>query len=162
MKMEKLEYGSVLQTLPLSLIYSFPSISQDGQLQPYRTGWLRLSETVIVSDSYFGSDSKRINIRTNALYTSNLSGEYGIHKRLTLFFNVPMFIRTTISMLCLTIRLPFPLMEFSPTIGNLLYWVLMFSISLTVSYQSVLLAILLWQAGIPLPHPRCALGFSAY
>lgn len=69
-----------------------------AQVQVQGKGWLRLSESITSSDSYFGSgpNSEKVIIRTNSYYITALSSEYGINNRLTIFGSLP-FVRVVVN-----------------------------------------------------------------
>ncbi len=83
------------------ILICIPLISTycQGVIQKRGYGWVQLSQYITRSDSYFDSDSERISIRTNALYMTTLSGEYGITDRLTAIIAFPFFARSTVNQL---------------------------------------------------------------
>jgi hypothetical protein len=76
---------------------SSPLDAQDVQLPPTGAGWLRLGQQVIGSNAFFDSNEDIVPIRTNMLYTSSLSGEYGLSDRFSVTVNFHFFVRTTIN-----------------------------------------------------------------
>jgi protein XagA len=79
----------------LVIFFSFTSIL--GQVQEPRQGWIKVSQQFISSNSYFDPDEVAATIRTNSLYLTNLSAEYGITDRLTATAFFPVFVRSVIN-----------------------------------------------------------------
>lgn len=84
--------------LLLILFYvQFISSHGQGSIQKRGTGWVQIEQYFTRSDSYFNSVSERISIRTNALYMTSLSSEYGITNRITAIIIFPFFARSTVN-----------------------------------------------------------------
>ena len=85
--------------LVLLIFYCGAAVGQEVRQQPQGEGWLRLSQAVIHADQFFDSNEERLSIRTNAIYTTSLSGALGLSGRLTATLYFPFFVRSTINKL---------------------------------------------------------------
>ncbi len=70
---------------------------QDVRQPSARQGWIRIGQGVIASDVFFDSNGDRIPIRTNALFSTSVHGEYGLSNRFAVTLFAPVFVRTTVN-----------------------------------------------------------------
>lgn len=68
-----------------------------GWPQPKGVGYYKLGQNWIISDSFYGPGGDIVAIRTTALFTTSLYGEYGITDRLTGILYLPFFVRNTLN-----------------------------------------------------------------
>jgi protein XagA len=68
-----------------------------GWPQPKGSGYYKLGQNWIISDSFYGPKGDIVSIRTTSLYTTSFYGEYGITKRLTGILYFPFFVRSTLN-----------------------------------------------------------------
>lgn len=87
--------------LSLIFLFIFTSITY-GQILEKGHAQFRLSQQFISSDSYFNEGSlnslrETKPIRTNSIYSTLLSGQYGISDRLSVMGLFPVFVRVTVN-----------------------------------------------------------------
>lgn len=71
--------------------------AQYGQPQGIGNGWLRLQQQFIQSDKIWDAAEEKVPIRTNSLFQTVLTGEYGFTDRITGAIYLPVFSRTTLN-----------------------------------------------------------------
>lgn len=76
---------------------SASALAGGGWPQPKGTGYYKLGQNWIIADSFYGPNGDIIRIRTTALYTTSLYGEYGITDRLSGILYFPFFVRNTLN-----------------------------------------------------------------
>ena len=85
----------ILLTLIFSLSANGIILAGGGWTQPKKNGYLKLNQSMILSNRYFAPDGNVIDITTIGLYTTSIYGEYGLTDRFTLIAYVPFFVRNT-------------------------------------------------------------------
>lgn len=84
--------------LLLSLVFiSVFSSAQSPWNKKKGEGFLKLAETVIVSDQFYGPDGEIQPITTTGVYITSIYGEYGLSDKLTAFIYFPFFFRNTLN-----------------------------------------------------------------
>ena len=87
-----------LSTLLILLLFgSHQMLAGGGWPQKKGNGFLKLSQSFIISNSFFDGNADIIDNTTISVYTTALYGEFGITDRLTAVAYVPFFVRTTLN-----------------------------------------------------------------
>ena len=76
-------------------VYQFAT-AQSAWTKKQGSGFLKLSEDIIVSGDFYDAEGNIVDITTTGIYITSLYGEYGLSDRFTGFFYVP-FIRSTLN-----------------------------------------------------------------
>ncbi len=79
------------------MLLSGVSLAQSPWNKKKGEGFVKLAETIIVSDQFYGPDGKIQPITTTGVYISSIYGEYGLSDKITAFIYFPFFFRNTLN-----------------------------------------------------------------
>lgn len=87
--------NSIITLVFVALTYV--SFAGGGWPQPAGKGYFKLSQSAIISDSFYDLNGDIIDITTISLFSTSLYAEYGITDRLTGILYMPFFVRSTLN-----------------------------------------------------------------